>query len=278
MELHLLAQNLERQLRDIKRNSTTIIQRANRSIVVCTELLDKFKKEIILKGFKSVVDEIFFFKHTKQIPLKELVYFSEIRSFEIQFPKVGRDSQLKYIKKKIQKVNRFFIYNLDFTQYVDSELTHFDKEYYTREFMSSFQIATSKFYFQDPEFSTPRDMLLGKLKGFSFLVAYLNDRLHNLDNTFSRSKKIIEKRKKMIWPFTNTDWVELVYALSSAGVTKHNSLSINKVSKTMQEIFDYTPKDIYKTYQEIKNRKNSRTLFLDELVNSLLSEMNKSEE
>lgn len=278
MKLHLIAQNLEQQLLEIKENSKTMMQRSNRSIIACTKLLGEFKKEIITNGFKSVSEEIYFFKHTKQIPLKQLIYFSEIRSFEIQFPKADKDCQRKFIRKKLQKVNRFFIYNLDFTQYADSEHTHFDKEYYTREFMDSYHIVTSKFYFQDPEFFTPRDMLLGKFKAYTCLIAYLDDRLHNLEFHLMATEISLNKTEKLIWPFTNTDWVELVYSLRSAGLKKQNSLNISKISRIMQEIFDFTPKDIYKTYQDIKNRKNSRTLFLDELTTSLLSEMNKSEE
>lgn len=277
MKLHLLAQNLEQQLLEIKENSKSIMQRSNRSIIACTKLLGEFKREIFNNGFVSLIDEIFFFKYTKQIPLKQLVYFSEIRSFEIQFPKADKDSQRKFIRKKIQKVNRFFKYNLDFIQYIDSDFTHFDREYYTREFMNSSHVTTSKFYFQDPDFCTSRDMLLGKFKAYSSLMSYLDDRLYNLEHPIDPNKNFISKNKKLIWPFTNTDWVELVYALSSAGVTKQNGLSISKVSKIMQDIFDFTPKDIYKTYQDIKSRKNNRTLFLDSLTTSLLSEMNKSE-
>lgn len=278
MELHLRAENLENQLLEIKENSETMMERSNRSIIVCTKLLGEFKKEIINNGFKSISEEIYFFKYTKQIPLKYLIYFSEIRSFEIQFPKAGKDSQREYIIKKIKKVNRFFIHNMDFIQYIDSEYCHFDEEYYTREFLDHYRIATSKFYFQDPDFFTPRDMLLGKSIAFNCLVTYLEDRLYNLELRLMETGLQIKRTEKLIWPFTNTDWVELVYAISSAGVTKQNGLSINKTSKLMQEFFDFVPKDLYKTYQHIKYRKNSKTLFLDYLIASFLSEMNKSEE
>ena len=278
MKLHLLTQNLEQQLSEIKETSTTMVQRSNRSINVCTELLGEFKKEIVTNGFACDSDEIYFFKQLKQIPLRHLIYFSEIRSFEIQFPKADKGCERKFIKKKIQKVNRFFIYNLDFTQYIDSEHTHFDKEYYTRAFMDSYRIATSKFYFQDPDFSTPRDMLLGKSVAYNRLITYLDDRLHNLEFRSMPTTKSLEKTEKMSWPFTNTDWVELVYALHSAGLAKQKNLSIIKVSKILQEVFEFTPKDIYKTYQDIKYRKNSKTLFLDQLAACLLSEMDKSEE
>nr|WP_248912331.1 RteC domain-containing protein [Gelidibacter algens] len=167
---------------------------------------------------------------------------------------------------------------MDFTHYTDSEHTHFDKEYYTREFMDSYRIATSKFYFQDPDFSTPRDILLGKFKAYSELVLYLEQRLHDLEFRVVATETSIDNPEKLNWPFTNTDWVELAYAFHSAGLAKQKSLSISRISKIMQEVFDFTPKDIYKTYQDIKNRKNSRTLFLDELTKSLLSEIIKSEE
>jgi len=278
MKLKLLAKNLESQLLEVRESSKTIIQRANQSITLCTKLLSKFKKEVIRSGFKSISDEIYFFKFTKQIPLKHLIYFSEIRSFEIQFPKTDKDSQRKFIRKKMQKVNRFFIYNLDFTQYTDSNQNHFDKEYYTRDYMDSYHIATSKFYFQDPEFCTPRDMLLGKYKAYHSLILYLNEKKKIIRTGLNGKSNISKKIDKIHWPFSNSDYVEMLYALCSKGLGKQDNQSIMQVSKKLEQLFDIEPKDIYKTYHDIKNRKNSRTLFLNELSTSLLIEMDKSEE
>lgn len=278
MKLHVFTQNLETQLLEIKKNSTTILQRSNLSIVVCTKFLSTLKKEIIKNGFDSDSDEIFFFKHTKHIALKHLIYFSEIRSFEIQFPKADKESQLKFIKKKIQKVNRFFIYNLDFIQYVDSKQTYFDKEYYTRKFMASYHITTSKFYFQDPEFCTPRDMLLGKYRAYYSLVEYLEEKKYSIKNNLNDKSINIESIEKVHWPFSTTDYVELLYALCSNGLGKQNNQGIIQISKKLQQLFDIEPKDIYKTFQDIKSRKNSRTLFLDQLSTSLLVDMDKNDE
>ena len=278
MKLHLLAQNLEKQLLEIEENSETIMQRSKHSIIVCTKLLGQFKKEIINKGFASISDEIYFFKHTKQIPLRHLIYFSEIRSFEIQFPKTDKESQRKFIRRKMQKVNRFFSYNLDFTQYADSKHTHFDKEYYTREYLGSYIIATSKFYFQDPEFCTPRDMLLGKYRAYDSLATYLDEKKFKIRNGLNGKLKSIKPIEKIHWPFSNTEYVELLYALCTKGLGKQDNQSIMQISRKLQQLFDLEPKDIYKTYHDIKNRKNSRTLFLDELSTSLLIEMDKSEE
>lgn len=278
MDSELLSYKLLEELKEIKLHSKNILEQSYRSIEVCRNLLSTLKREVIAKGFDSIEAEIVFFKKIKQVPLVQLIYFSEIHSFEIQFPKADKNSQLKFIKKKISKLNRFFLYNLDFGQYVNSGATHFDKGYYTRDYLGSFPITTSKFYFQDPDFCTPRDMLLGKFKASNTLVIYLDERMSNLKNNLNVKEVKQRATEKIHWPFTNSDWVELVYALWYNGLRNQNGLSIMKVSQKLQEIFDYTPRDIYKTHQDIKGRKNSRTLFLDQLATSLLAEMDKSEE
>jgi hypothetical protein len=278
MNFQLLLNKLLKDLDEIKIQNDHILEIASQSIQLCSNLLYTFKKEILKKRFNTIKDEIYFFKETKQIPLKKLIYFSEIHSFETQFPKSGKDYQLKFIKKKINKLNRFFLYNIDFGRYVDSDAIQFDKEYYTRDYSDTFHIITSKFYFQDPEFCTPRDMLLGKYKAYDSLIIYLDEKKLKIRNGLNSKLKSIQPIEKIHWPFSNTDYVELLYALCAKGLGKQDNQSIMQVSRKLQQLFNLEPKDIYKTYHDIKNRKNSRTLFLDELSTSLLIEMDKSEE
>jgi hypothetical protein len=278
MEFEEKNNELFKQLEDIKYSSAGIIERSNKSIIICRNLLSEFRKIIVDHEFKSIQEEVDFFKRIKQVPFSQLIYYSEVRSFEIQFPKADRAAQLKFVKKKISKLNRFFLYNLDFGQYVKSGATHFDEAYYTRDHLDVYHITTSKFYFQDPDFCTPRDMLLGKFKAYISLIKYMVQKKHSIKNRLNGYKVNLKPAEKIPWPFTNTDWVELLYALCASGMAKQNGLSIIAISKILQQVFDFTPKEIYKTFQDIKNRKNSRTLFLDKLIISLLSEMDKSEE
>lgn len=278
MNLELLSENLLVELDGIRLENLPILELSYRSIELSRNLLSVFKRNVLANDFESVDDEINFFKKIKQVPLVKLIYFSEIHSFEIQFPKADRAAQLKFVKRKISKLNRFFLYNLDFGQYVKSGATHFDKAYYTRDHLETYHITTSKFYFQDPDFCTPRDMLLGKFKAYTALINYMDEKKHSIKNGLNGFRLNTRPLEKIPWPFTNTDWVELLYALCAAGMGKQKGVSIVRLSKVLQEVFDFTPKEIYKTFQDIKNRKNSRTLFLDHLASSLLSEMEKSEE
>ncbi|MDO6818460.1 MULTISPECIES: RteC domain-containing protein [Flavobacteriaceae] len=278
MDLESLSENLLVELDGIRLENLPILELSYRSIELSRNLLTVFKRNILTNDFETVDDEVNFFKKIKQVPLVKLIYFSEIHSFEIQFPKADRAAQLKFIKKKIGKLNRFFLYNLDFGQYVKSGATHFDKTYYTRDHLDTYHITTSKFYFQDPDFCTPRDMLLGKFKAYTSLINYMEQKKHSIKNRLNGNSMNVKPLDKIPWPFTNTDWVELLYALCAKGLGKQDNKSIMQLSRKLQQIFDFEPKDIYKTFQDIKNRKNSRTLFLDQLIASLLSEMDKSEE
>lgn len=277
MDLSLETEKFLLDLKEIEVANASILRQAYLTIELCQHVLYSFKSKVISKGFDSLDSEINFFKIIKQIPLIKLIYFSEIHSFEIQFPKGNKDSQLKYIKRKINKLNRFFLYNLDFGQYINSGLTHFDKEYYTRNYLDKYHITTSKFYFQDPDFSTPRDMLLGKYKAYNILVIYLDDRMSEIKTSKSGSFSNSRNTDKLPWPFTNTDFTELTYALWYAGFYRQKNLSIIQLAQKLEEIFDLKSTDIYKNFQEIKRRKNSRTIFLDQMATSLLYEINKSE-
>ena len=277
MNLDLLTENLSSQLNEIASGNTSAIETSYRSIKVCRNLLSTLKKSVIKDGFPTISDEIYFFKVIKQVPLENLIYYSEIHSFEIQFPKIDLKSQLKFIKKKSNKLNRFFLYNLDFGRYIESDQTHFDKEYYTRDYLNGYHITLSKFYFQDPEFCTARDMLLGKYNAYKSLTKYFADKQLRLKKGMNGNRVSIVNTEKLHWPFSTTDYVELIYALHYKGLSSKNNLSIIKISHYLEQIFDIEPKDIYKTYQDIKNRRKSRTMFLDELTTSLLHEMDKSE-
>lgn len=274
----ILLKDLQDELIRIKRTSKTTLEQANRSIILCRNVLSTLKKEIVLNGFESVQQEINFFKHTKRVPLKELIYFSELRSFEMQFPKGGKDSQRKTIKRKINKLNRFFLRNIDFGQYMELGYTHFDEHYFTRESNEKLPFALSKIHYQDSEFSTPKDMLLAEFKAYGALVLYLEKRLFNIENSLNGSIVNPKGAKKLQWPFGNTAFVELLSALCAAGLHNHNNVSIIEIARRLQEIFDIEPNDIYNIRKEIANRKNSRTLFLELLMAAFLNELDKKEE
>lgn len=262
----------------IKSNTPIISQRSDKTIKICRDALYLFKKELLANEV-STTEEINFFKKTKQIVLEPLIYYSEVRSFELQLPKGDFHSQKKFIKRKISKLNRFFSNNIDFIQYAKYEYSHFDLQYYTRGFLDSFHIVSSKFYFQDPDFSTPRDMLLGKVKAYHSFVKYLQNRMFStsVNSTSVNSTSVNDHQHNLQWTSTKTALTELIYALHSNRIINNGNTDIKDIADALGNLFQFDIGDFYKTYSEIKARKISRTKFLDDLSAGLLSQMDKSE-
>jgi len=278
MDLKLQSDNLIMELRKIKKDSNDILNLCNEAIILCRNLLSSYKKHITKNGFECIQDEIEFFKNTKQPTLTSLIYYSEIRSFEMQFPKVNQDDQKKYIKKKIRKLNRFFLYNMDFCQYIKSNNSHFDKQYFTREYFDNFPITSSKFYFQDPDFSTPRCMLLGKFKAYTLFIVYLQDRLIDKNKSIHLDPDALNSDISLQWTSTKTALTELIYALHFNKVINNGNTDIKEIASVLQKVFHFDLGNFYKIFSEIKSRKTDRTKFLDNLSNGLLVQMENSED
>ena len=278
MKLNLLTEKLLDELNQIKRGDARITTQVNHAIILCRKLLAIFRKEIASNDFNSIEDEIDFFKHTKQVPLTQLIYFSEIRLFEMHFPKANIEIQQKFIRKKLNELNNFFLYNIDFGQYIESGYTHFDKQYFTRKFLDNFPITSSKFYFQDPEFSTPKDMLLGEFKAYGQFILYLQNRLRGKETSTKETNLDPNNHISLQWTSSKVALTELIYALHHNRVINNGNTDIKEIALALQQLLNFDLGEFYKTFAEIKARKLSRTKFLDELAAGLQAQMDSSDE
>ena len=266
--------NLDNQIDALKKKSTDKLKYYNDIIILCRGILFSQKEKIVSKGFKSIKEEIYFFKVEKQEPLYNLIYHLELKSFELQFPKSRKKIQEKYIQRKLDKLNRFFTYNLDFIQYINSDESYLDKHYFTRKYLDFSKMNHTKFYNIDSDFNTSHDLLLAKIKAYQKLVDYLEERLHKLSNP--NSKKLVLSNLK--WTSSKVALIELIYALYHGGAINNGNTDIIEIAKALQQTFNFPMNDVYRTYSEIRSRKNRRAKFLDELSCSLITGMDAMDE
>lgn len=278
MDFEILLQELHSNLKEIKVKNSGIVTQANLSIVACRRALSQMSQTISSTCFINEEDEINFFKKIKTQPLSQLVYFSEIRSMEIQYPKGNRQVQSKYLVRKIKKANKFFDYNIEFIQYVKDKKTHYDSLYYTRKNYNSLNVTDTKTYYRAPEFSTSHDILLGKVKGFDLWVNYLQNRLYNLENPNTVNLHKIHKKSRLKWTSSKVALTELIYALHSSGAINSGAADIREIASIAQKIFNVELGDYYHAYLEIKMRKSGRTKFIDRLRDSLEKRIEESED
>lgn len=278
IRLKEISNRFSSQLDEIEASNPEIMDCANSSIILCRQTLYELKNLLLQEEFKTIENEIEFFKSVKQTSIIPLIYYSEIRSFELQFPIANSKSQKKYTNKKIAKINHFFNLNIDFIQYIKNGHSHFDLQYFSRNFANSYHIVSSKFYFQDPDFTTSRDMLLGKVKAYRKFVGYLRDRRVTNEQILTATKPAARVNTTTLkWTSSKAALTELVYALYASGVLNNGNAEIKEIALALQNVFHFELNEFYKIYAEIKFRKHSRTKFLDKMSTNLISLMNESE-
>lgn len=274
MELKLLSKELQNELESIGYTTLNIIKQSDLSIILCRNLLLKFKKYVIKNKFTNISTEIEFFKQTKQVPLSNLIYFSELRSFETQFPRGNKGIQKKTINKRITKLNRFFVYNMDFVQYIEQGQVYLDDRYFTKAYLNKFNVTHSKYYFRDPDFSTSHDLLLAKIKANKSLIEYLELRLKNIGRL--NGTRVRNPFKTLQWTASKTDAVELIYALDEYRAINYGKSDLKETFAIFEYFFNIDLGDYYKTFSGIKCRIN-RIKFLEDLSRALLSRMDKDD-
>jgi len=278
MEYKKLLNQLSEQLNQIENQNKEITQQANLSINYCRKTLSKMNQIVLKNSFENEEYEIDFFKRIKIKPLSKLVYYSEILTFEIQYPKASKEEQIKYIEKRIHKINKFYSYNLDFIQYVREDKCHFDSLYYTRVNCNSYNFTNTKLYYRTPEFSTSHDILLGKLKGYDLLIIYLRDKLYNLQNTKPQFPNKSSIKSNLHWTSSKVDLTELIYAIHSSGVVNNGSVKIKELASTFEQVFNIDLGNYYHSFTEIRARKPKVIKFIERLNDTLINSIQKYDE
>lgn len=271
MDYSSLSHNLQLQLQQMELSDMKRIEKSSQSILLCRHLLAKFRTSIVSHKFDSNAKEIEFFKFTKQVPLSNLIYYTELFAFESEFPKGGKTIQIDFINEKINKLNSFFAHHMNFTNYITLGNTHFDNQYFVRQTTFNVHVIDSEAYFFDMDFSTSHDLLLGKFHAYKRLITYLELLID------SNNKPMSISRSKLKWTASQSAFTELTYALYHSNIINEGNVGIKEIATALQQVFNMQHIDFYRIYSEIKSRKKSRTKFLDDLSSRLIQEMDNQD-
>ena len=269
-------QAFQNDLKTIDASRNEIIKQSNLAIVLCNNSLNAFRRMLEGSTFKSVEDEVYFFKHIKSVPLTQLIYFKEVRSFELSIPKTTTEIKKRYITKQLKRIDRFFRKHFEFLQYIDQGFTHLDTLYFLRNKDELYQLIHNGAYYYDTVFNTFHDQLYARIKAYRRFMEYLRNRYNNIDNPNTQSKSQSNQDLQIQWTAPKAALIELIYALHAGKTFNNGQTDIKQIADVFQNIFDCELGDYYKTFSEIKTRQKSKTKFLDELIYNLQEFISKS--
>tara|TARA_R110002033_G_scaffold2424_3_gene16882 strand:- start:64985 stop:65818 length:834 start_codon:yes stop_codon:yes gene_type:complete len=258
--------DFKEKLKKIESVDRIELEHANEGIHLCNNTLYLLRAAMKEGVFDSEENEICFFKEIKVQPLSYLIYFSEVRSCELMLPKIGIDHQLSYLKKKIRHVNKFFNRNWDFVHYMEQNLTYMDRLYFIRKNSVFPTYSLPETLYLDPNFFTSHDMLWARIRGMNSFIDYLDKLINLLKLQRHQAMNFGRPKKALVWSASKTALTELIYALYSCSVVNGGKEDIKGIAAAFEELFNIRLDNIYKTYSEIKTRKDSKARFLEELI------------
>lgn len=273
-----LLTEMEEQLKFISLETDNPLTCAELSIQVCQKTLTNVKTFVSKYKFKSVAEEIHFFKEIKPQFCSKLFYHISIYNIETRKPNGGFKVIRKYLLNELDKLKHYFDANLEFYKYYRTGSNYLDHKYFVRN-KHDIRLSVEPFYFEaDPKFSTSHDFKISMILAYDLLQVYLEDELVELEKREPNKKTQDSHKSNLSWTDSKVSLIELLYALHSHGVFNNGKAELKDIATFMEQQFNIEIGQYHRTFLEIRMRKNGRTKFIDALRENLVKRMDDADE
>lgn len=216
-----------------------------------------------MHDFKDDQEEICFFKEIKPDIFSKLIFQKEVLRIETNTP-TGKQHSRKFYEEELKKLSEYPQKDIKFYHYYRSNSKEFDRLYFTRKTKKNI-LETECFQINsDTRLSTCYDYKVAKIIANDNLVKYIENQINKLKMKNKESQE--PYKSKLQWSGTKTDLAELVYVLHAGKIIDNGKTDIKEIATQLGRTFNIDLNEtIYRSYIDIKNRKNSKTKFIDTL-------------
>lgn len=278
MKYQDLILEFEAKLEALETCSDDILYKAETGITYTERWVKTLREEVVKNGFRSIQEEIFFFKHIKPQIFSKLIYYSKLFKIESKRPRSSSKFQIKYLNNQIDKLQVFFNDNLEFYHYYRRGATSLDEQYFVRG-KSDLRSNTDFFnFYVDEKFSTCQDGTVAAIMAYDMLIVYLQQEIDKLENyKENQNTNLMKQSSRLFWTGSKTELIELIYALHSSGAINSGTADIKEMASLFEQLFNIDLGNYYHTFIEIRARKGSKTKFIDRLEEALLKKIQDSD-
>ncbi|ANO48855.1 tetracycline regulation of excision, RteC [Flavobacterium columnare NBRC 100251 = ATCC 23463] len=274
----MLLTNLNEQINFIDLEIDNPINKCEKAIEIILISITNLEKAIQKNNFKSVSEEIDFFKNIKPRFTSKLIYYNAIFKIETKKPHGGERILKKYLNNELDKLKRYFDNNLDFYKYYRTGSNYLDHKYFTRG-KFDIKLALDSFYFEvDHSFSTSHDFKVAKIMAHDLIQVYLEDKLLMMENREPKEKSQGNPKVKQTWTGSKVALIELLYALHTEGVFNNGASDLKDVAEYFENIFNIDLGQYHRAFLEIRMRKSDQTKFLNSLKEKLVKRMENTDD
>ncbi|TXE04757.1 RteC domain-containing protein [Algoriphagus aquimarinus] len=211
--------------------------------------------------FESPEQEVEFFKKIRPGFEAELIYFGELYYILSSLPERRRDA-IRFLLKQYVPVRIYSRRYQLLYEYWCLGRSEFDGDLFIRSDKNRTLMLTCPLPIGDRH-ATPAGKVFAKFRAYDELHGFLEKEISRLKNKEDKGSSAIQ------WTATKAALVELAYALKASGAINNGNATIRDIATHLERAFQQDLSQFYRTFQEIRIRKNSRTTFLDRLKEKL---------
>ena len=193
---------------------------ASTSLEIVSLYSSKLKDTESVAHFKSLEDEITYFKHYKPKMLSRYLYF--YRLFQYEVLKKGKSPKRirKIFQKEKKRMQDFFQENIDFIHYYRSNEILMDHEYFTRKNCFDSTCPEKTILELSNLRQSKNDLIIAELLSNDMLYIHVEKELSKLKEKPKQKTRI----NKLKWTGSKVAIIELIYALASSKAINHGNI------------------------------------------------------
>ena len=128
---------------------------------------------------------------------------------------------------------------------------------------------------RDPSFTTLHDSSVAMILANSHLIEYVSGEIDSLSDKLHLKFTSIVDSKLLQWTDSKVALVEFIYAIYAGKCFNNGNTSLKDIAFCCEVLFNIEIGDFYRIFLEIRNRKKSRTQFLDKLKDKIQKMMDE---
>lgn len=255
-----------------------IIEKSFHMVTVLQDQLSTVKKNVLENGFSDENEEIHFFKTIKPQILGKLIYYNKVFRIEASCPVISGKMHHKHFANELHLLKQEFkeqFSNTEFYRYYRTGRTERDQHFFRLGKIDLLNGVNSFVFEIDPQFSTYYDYKVSCIIANELLSDYLLSKIEPDKEEITLFQDAKGSSKDFFWTDSKNSLIELIYALHASGSISHGKAGIRKISMVFQLLFRIQLGDVHHAFHRMKDRSDSKSIFLDQLKTSLKQHMEK---
>ena len=265
----------EREYEVLKNTSDDVLTVSLEIIHYIEKKLKELHKWLKNHVFKTLQEEIYFFKELKPRMVSKLLFYKELLKLEASLPP-SKKKKRKHYEELLTAIHQYVITNKEFYEYYRSRTSFRDEDLFVRHCYKDIIRYDCCLINFDSKLSTSHDFNVATIIANDMFTSYLENKLDELNGKCKFNSTQIDH--KFNWTGTKVDLTEIVYGFQAAGSINNGNFDLKEFAIFLGTMLNVEiDSNLYGNYSDIKSRKVSKTRFINTMSDKLIEKMDNED-